>query len=50
MGMKYKNIHCEKYRNFAQFSGVEIFGIFVPKNFHTRKLGEITVFCAVIMT
>ena len=35
------NIHCVKYRKFAR-------NYAFPQNFHTRKLGEITVFFAVI--
>ena len=45
--------HCVKYCNFTRFFGVEIlwkdsFGIVSGE--HTRKLGEITVFYAVVFT
>ena len=52
-----KNLPSEKYRNFTWFPGVEILQksktarnyveTAFPKNFHTRKSGEITVFFAV---
>ena len=53
----HREIHCEKYRNFTWFPGVEILrkgtvsaNCAFPQNFHTRKSGEITVFFAVIAT
>ena len=47
-----ENNHCEKYRNFTWFSGVEILrklcgNCAFPQNFHTRKSDEVTVFFAV---
>ena len=50
--------HCVKYRSFTEFPGVEILqegavsaefwaNLAFPQNFHTRKLGETTVFNAV---
>ena len=52
-------LHCEKYRNFTWFPGVEILrklcdrpklcgNCAFPRNFHTRKSGEISVFFAVL--
>ena len=49
---KYLAIHCVKCRNFTLFLGVEVLwnaqfpprNCIFPQNFHTTKLGEITVF------
>ena len=44
------SVHCEKYRNFTYFPGVEILrkGSEFQQNFHTRNLGEIAVFVTVV--
>ena len=38
-------LHCKKYRNFTCFT---MWKLCLSTNFHTRKLGEITVFFAVL--
>ena len=50
-----KVLHCEKYRNFTKIlwkgtaNRPKLCGnCAFPQNFHTRKLGEITVFYDVI--
>ena len=52
-------IHCIKYQNFTEFSGLEVlwkctvsaeFRAIYHKSFHTSKLGEITIFYAVIFS
>ena len=45
-------LHCVKYRNFTKFHGAnrpKLCGNYAfPQNFHTQKLGQITVFYAVL--
>ena len=45
----FKKIHCVKCRNFGEIRPKLCGNCALPQNFHTRKLGEITVFYALIV-